>query len=70
MLDKGNIISASVSEAAEKIPTDKKDYRKRSFICFTLYSHSIQSKSRPKYIANSTNSSLPTMIHPLYLKNH
>ena len=42
MLDKYNIISTSVSEAVEKIPTDEKDYRKCSFMCFTLYSHSIQ----------------------------
>ena len=28
MLDNDNIISTSVSEAAEKIPTDEKDYRK------------------------------------------
>ena len=33
MLDNDNIISKSVSEAVEKIPTDEKDYRKCSFIC-------------------------------------
>ena len=27
MLDKDNIVSTSVSEAVEKIPTDEKDYR-------------------------------------------
>ena len=43
MLDKDNIISTSVSEAVEKIPTDKKDYHKCAFMCFTLYSH------RPTY---------------------
>ena len=42
MLDKHIIISTSVSEAVEKIPTDEKDYRKCSFMFFTLYSHSIQ----------------------------
>ena len=42
MLDKDNIISTSVSEAVEKIPTDEKDYRKCSFMCFTLHIHSIQ----------------------------
>ena len=42
MLDKDNIISTSVSEADEKIPTDEKGYRKYSFMCFNLYSHSIQ----------------------------
>ena len=39
MLDNGNIISTSVSEAVEKIPTDEKDYRKCSFMGFTLHSH-------------------------------
>ena len=42
MLDKDNIISTSVSEAVEKIPTNEKDYRKSTFMRFTLYSHSIQ----------------------------
>ena len=42
MLDHDNIISESVSEAVEKILTDEKDYRKCSFTCFTLHSHSIQ----------------------------
>ena len=50
MLDKDNIISTSVSEAVEKIPTDEKDYRKCSFMCFTLHSHSIQ---RADCIANT-----------------
>ena len=53
MLDKYNIISTSVSEAVEKIPTDEKDYRKCTFMCFTLYSHSIQRATlcshRPTY---------------------
>ena len=40
MLHNDNIISTSVSEAVEKIPTDEKDYRKCSFMCFTLHSHS------------------------------
>ena len=42
MLDKDNVMSRSVSEAVEKIPTYEKDYRKRSCLFFTLYSHSIQ----------------------------
>ena len=42
MLGKDNIMSANVSEAVEKIPTDEKDDRKCSFMCFTLHSHSIQ----------------------------
>ena len=66
MLDKDNIISTSVSEAVGKIPTDEKDYRKCSFICFTLHSYSIQRADQ--YIANSRISCLPTRIHPVYLK--
>ena len=42
MLDKDNIISTSVSEAVEKISKDEKDYRNCSFMCFILYSRSIQ----------------------------
>ena len=42
MLDKDNFISISVSEAVEKIPTDEIDYRKCTFMSFTLYSHSIK----------------------------
>ena len=34
MLDNDNIISASVSEAVEKVPTDEKDYRKCSFVFY------------------------------------
>ena len=53
MLDKDNIISASVSETVKKIPTDEKDYRKCTFLCFTLYSHNIQGATlyshRPKH---------------------
>ena len=45
MLDKDNIISTSVSEAVEKIPTDEKDCRKCIFMCFPLYSHSILTKN-------------------------
>ena len=33
---------ASVSEAVEKIPADEKNYRKCSFMCFTLYIQSMQ----------------------------
>ena len=50
MLDKDNIISTSVSETFEKIPTDEKDYSKFSFMCFTLYSHNIQRADQ--HIAN------------------
>ena len=40
MLDNNYIIRTSVSEATEKIPANKKDYRKCSFMCFALRSHS------------------------------
>ena len=51
MLDKDNVITTSVSEPAEKIPTDEKDYHKCSFMCFTFNSHSMQ---RPdQHIANT-----------------
>ena len=40
MLDNDNIISKSVAEAVEKIPTDEKDYRKCSLMCLTLHNHS------------------------------
>ena len=42
MLGNVDIISTSVSEAVEKIPIHEKDYRKCSFACFSLHSHSIQ----------------------------
>ena len=51
MLGKDNIISTSVSEAAEKVPTEEKDYRKCSIICFTLHSYSIQRADQ--HIANT-----------------
>ena len=48
MLDKVSIISTSVSEAVEKIPTDEKDYRKYStvemrkeFACFQVATSSL-----------------------------
>ena len=64
MLDKYNIISTSVSEAVEKIPTDKKDYRKCFFMCFTLYSHGIQRDDQ--HISNiEIPSCLPTRMHPV-----
>ena len=66
MLGKDNIKSTSVSEAVEKIPTDEKDYRKCSFMCFTLKSHSIQRADQ--HIPNSINSCLLTRIHSVYLK--
>ena len=45
MLDKDNIFSTNVSEAVEKIPTDEKDCHICTFMCFTLCSHSILTKS-------------------------
>ena len=67
MLDNDNITRTSVSEAVEKIPTDKKDYRKCSLIVF-YFAQPQHTKSRPTYIiANSRNSCLPTRIHPVQL---
>ena len=64
MLDKDNIISTSVSETVEKIHTDEKDYRKCSFMCFTLCSHSIQRAGQ--HIANiEIPRCLLTRIHPV-----
>ena len=61
MLDKDNIISTSVSEAVEKIPTDEKDYHKCSFIVYFAQSQQLQRVDQ--HIANSINSCLPTRIH-------
>ena len=58
MLDKDNIISASVSKAVEKIPTDV------ALLCTATAC----TKNRPTYIANSRNSCLLTRIHPVYLR--
>ena len=63
MLDNDNIISTSVSEVFDKIPTDDKDYRIYSFLCFTLHSHSIQRADQ--HVSNSRNSCLPARIHPM-----
>ena len=53
MLDKYNIISTSVSEAVEKIATDEKDYRKCSFMCFTLH-HSHNALFPCDYVCTTT----------------
>ena len=66
MLNKDNIISTSVSEAVEKIPTDEKDYCKCSFMYFT--SHSCNIQRADQHIANSRNNCLPTKRHPVYLE--
>ena len=63
MLDNDNIISTSFSEAVEEIPTDKKHYRKCSFLCFTLHSHRMGRAGQ--HIANSKNSCSPTRIHSM-----
>ena len=62
MLDKYNIISTSVSEAVEKIPTDEKDYRKCSFMCFTLHSHSIQRADQHMFFTYYDTSSVAKKI--------
>ena len=61
MLDDDNIISASVSEAVEKIPTDEKGYHKCSFIVYFAQPQQLQRVDQ--HIANSINSCLPTRIH-------
>ena len=48
MLHNDNIISTSVSEEVEKIPTDEKDYRK-SPLCVLLCTATTVTKSRPTY---------------------
>ena len=53
MLDKDNIICTSVSDADENIPTAEKDCRKCTFICFTLHSNSILTKSN--FVQAQTN---------------
>ena len=57
MLHNDNIISTSVSEAVEKIPTDEKDYRKCSF------AQSQQLQRVDQHTVNSINSCLPARIH-------
>ena len=49
MLDNHNTTSTSVSEAVEKIPKDKKDYRKCSFLVF-YFAQLQHAKSRPTNI--------------------
>ena len=61
MLDNGNIISTSVSEAVEKIPRDEKDYHKCSFIVYFAQSQQLQRVDQ--HTANSINSCLPARIH-------
>ena len=64
MSDKYNVISIIVSEAVEKIPKDEKDYRKRSLLCFMVYSHSMQRADQ--HIANiEILRCLPTGMHPV-----
>ena len=48
MLDKDNVMSRSVSEAVEKIPTDEKDYRKCPFMCL-FCTATLFTKSGPTY---------------------
>ena len=62
MLDKDNIISTSVSEAVEKIPTDENDYRKCSFMFY--FAQPQHTKSRPTH----RKSCLPTRMNPVQLK--
>ena len=53
MIDKDNKIGTSVSEAVEKIPTDERDYRKCTFICFTATEYKEQLfTATDRHIAN------------------
>ena len=61
LLHNENIVSTSVSEAVDKIPTDEKDYRKCSFIVYSAQSQLLQRVDQ--HIANSINSCLSTRIH-------
>ena len=68
MLDNDNIISTSVSEAVEKIPTDEKDHRNAP-LCVLLCTATAY-KQHTKLIvyhaiANSRSSCLPTRLHPV-----
>ena len=47
MLDNDIVISASVSEAVEKIPTDEKDCCKCSFVFY--FAQPKHTKNRPTY---------------------
>ena len=60
MLDKDNVISTSVSEAVEKIPTNEKDYCKCSVMSFTLRSFSMQRADQ--HTANTRNSCLSVCV--------
>ena len=66
MLNKDNMISTIASEAVEKIPADEKDYRKCSFMCFTLRSHSIQRADQ--YIANTEKDVYLLQSWPKYFR--
>ena len=61
MLHNDNIISTSVSEAVEKIPTDEKDYHKCSFIVYFAQPQQLQRVYQ--HIASGINSCLSTRIH-------
>ena len=50
MLDNDNMISTSVSEVIEKIPTDEKDHRKCYFMCFIFKPQTVYQQ---QHIANS-----------------
>ena len=65
MLDNDNIISASISEAVEKIPQIKKIIANAP-LCVLLCTATAYKEQTN--ITNSRNSRLPTRIHPVYLK--
>ena len=67
MLDKDNVISTSVLEAIGKIPTDEKDYRNCSFMCFTLYSHNIQRETLYSHSIQSADQHKANIVIVVYL---
>ena len=62
MLDNDNIISTSVSDAVEKIPTDERLSQMLLYVFYFVQSQQLQRSDQR--IANSRNSYLPLRIHP------
>ena len=67
MLDKDNMISTSVSETIEKIPTDEKHYRTCSFMRFALYSHSMQIATLYSHSMQSADQHIANIEIAVYL---
>ena len=63
MLD--NTISASVSEAVEKIPTDEKDYRNAPLCVLLCTATAYKQHTNIELTVEIADSCLPTRIHPV-----